>query len=424
MVSVTKKKLNPLFALFIAVLPIIPEYFRAAGYPVLVFLPIIPFLALGLGKRKIKIPRSFKKILLPLLIIAIISYGIHGELSSLLRYITTVVMTILVIVNYVKDDDDIYRAFCILAYVGIAMCLLGIVEKMTGFNIFSLIETDSSQSARASIRRGVARVELSFGTPIVAGLYMIFINAIARILIADKRTSKNKKYPLYFLVIMTFVITYWTDSRMCMMTLILMQVLFFMRNRWSKKLVVGIIVLFILGMDFALQGFLYQFYGKYLTLISSIFTSGSGTTDITTAYRFQLFPTLLPRIKDSLLFGYGSSYMNNYTFSIWGHTYYSIDNMFLDVLMRHGLIGLVLVLTPIIYSIVLSYRLIKEKEALGYYLLCVFIIYLLNLVSVTQLGEQKIFYTLFGVVLTAMYLAQKEKQQIKIEDRNAAGSNS
>lgn len=415
MVNTRNNKLNPLFASFIAILPVIPEYFRVGGYPVLVFLPIIPFFVLGFGGRKIKIPKSFKKVLLPLLLIAILSYGRHGEISSFFRYVTTVVMTVLVIGNYIKDDDDIYRSLSVLAYVGLIMCLLGIVEKITGFNIFSLIETDASQSAKASIRGGIARVELSFGTPIVAGLYMIFINAIARILVKDERTSKNKKYVLYFIIVMTFVITYWTDSRMCMMTIILMQVLFFMRNRWSKKVTTGIVILFILAIDFAMQGILYQFYGKYLTLIGSIFSSGSGTTDVTAAYRFQLFPTLIPKIKDSLLFGYGSDYMNQYTFSIWSHTYYSIDNMFLDVLMRHGLAGLILVLTPIVYSIVLSYKLMRKKNMVGYHFFCLFVIYLLNLVSVTQLGEQKIFYTLFGILLTMTYLFQKENKRTMTE---------
>ena len=84
MANVGKRKMSIVFIAFIALLPILPEYFRIGSYPVLVFLPLLPLMALGFGKRKISVPRIFKKILLPLMLLAVVSYGIHGELSSIM----------------------------------------------------------------------------------------------------------------------------------------------------------------------------------------------------------------------------------------------------------------------------------------------------------------------------------------------------
>lgn len=50
----------------------------------------------------------------PVLLLAVVSYGAHSEFSSLARYIMFPVVSTFIISKYVKDEEHVYDVFRIL----------------------------------------------------------------------------------------------------------------------------------------------------------------------------------------------------------------------------------------------------------------------------------------------------------------------
>jgi len=92
----------------------------------------------------------------------------------------------------------------------------------------------------------------------------------------------------------------------------------------------------------------------------------------------------------------------------WGHLYnYNLHNEYLEEMVRHGLIGLSLLLTAFLYPLVVS---IKHKHYLYTYLI---IIFMLACISESFLNRQKgvIFYAFFNALLAVSIIQHKVKSQ-------------
>ena len=404
-----------IFIWYIMLLPILPEYFRIAGSPVFVFIGIFPvlFLILKDSRKGLKLDKAYVQVIAPILLLAIISYGAHSEFSSLARYIMFPVVSTYLIRKYVKNEEQVYDVFRILVYVGFVMCIFGLMEKLFGYNVFSIIENVADYGktgTQPSYRNGVARVELSFGNPISAALYMIFINCLAFTLWRKQGVTKNVKRISLATYVLSFLIIILTDSRMCIITVLLMQVMFFMRERWSKRAAILIALISVISMDFAIGGFISQYLGKYITFIADILQNGSNTSDTNTLYRFELIPVFLPMIRERFLFGYGNEFLNGYRFGILNGYAYSIDNMYLETFVRHGLFGFSIVIIPIIYMFSFSKKIKNTSREMSYNFTWMTIIYLINLISVAQLGEQRLFYLIWGLMLSYCYMSRPENK--------------
>lgn len=404
-----------IFIWYIMLLPILPEYFRVAGSPVFVFIGIFPvlFLILKDSRKGLKLDKAYVQVIAPIFLLAVISYGAHSEFSSLARYIMFPVVSTYLIRKYVKDEEQVYDVFRIMVYVGFVMCLFGLIEKLFGYNVFSIIENVADYGktgTQPSYRNGVARVELSFGNPISAALYMIFINCLAFTLWRKQGITKNVKRISLATYVLSFLIIILTDSRMCIITVLLMQVLFFMRERWSKRAAILIALISVIAIDFAIGGFISQYLGKYITFIADILQNGSNTSDTNTLYRFELIPVFLPMIRERFFFGYGNEFLNGYRFGILNGYAYSIDNMYLETFVRHGLFGFSIVIIPIIYMFSFSKKIKNTSREMSYNFTWMTIIYLINLISVAQLGEQRLFYLIWGLMLSYCYMNRPENK--------------
>lgn len=409
MVKLRHKSLEEwIFTLYIILMPILPEYFRVGGSPFFVYLGALPLLALLIHRNQLKISKTYVRYILPLLILSIICFMAHGEYSSLARYLMFPILSTFIIQKFSKDEKTIYNALYTLILVGLVMCFLGLIERLFNFNVFSVIENVADYGkggTQPSYRNGVARVELSFGNAISAALYLLFINCIAFTLMRSEEITSKRKKVCAVTYILSFILIILTDSRLCLMTAAIMQVMFLMRERWSKRAAIVVAGISIVLIDFAIGGFITQFLGKYIGLIADILKSGSNTSDMNTLYRFQLIPTFIPMIKDRFLFGYGNEFLNGYRFAILNGYSGSIDNMYLETFVRHGLFGFLIVIIPIFEFIYISGKLKKiGKKELGYNFNWMLIIYLINLVSVAQLSEQRLFYILFGLAFSLMNL--------------------
>ena len=400
-----------IYVLYFILMPILPEYFRLGDAPVFVFLGFLPMLLLLKKKSgSYRINKAYMGQILPLLLLAIVCFMAHNEYSSLARYIMFPIVSTFIIMGTINTRDQVRDTFRILAYVGLVMCIFGLVERLFKFNVFSLIENVEygKTGTQPTYRNGIPRIEFSFGNPISAAIYMLFINCISFTLWRTEKDSIIRKriYIItYFLSLLTIVLT---DSRMCIMSCVMMQGLFFMRERWNKRAAIIFCIFIALLMDFTIGGVITQFLSKYVGLVADILENGAKTSDTNTLYRFALIPIFVPMIKEKFLFGYGNEFLNGYRFAILEGYASSIDNMFIESFVRHGVFGFAITIIPIIKMFGFSRTLRRAGNEMGYNFACMVIAYLINLFSVAQLGEQRLFYIIWGLLLVLCEIEKKE----------------
>lgn len=390
------------FWIFIAIFPILPEYFRLFGIPVHEYLSaLIFFIAFlyGVPQRKL---RYCNKWLLPLFLLSVLSYGFWGEATSFLAYILSSVISMAAIIFFVDDYNDVYRALDTIILVGFVICIFGVIEKFTQFNIFSLIENFNlgAMGTEPTIRNGVARLESSFGQPIPFGIYLFFLNCAVLYRLHIGVDGKIKIILFGLTYIFTFIEAYWTGSRMAFMSIIFIQILLIISSHLTKRLMIVAAILLLLLFDYATGRILIGFLSKYITLLSGVLNQQGGNTgDVTSSYRMLLLPTLLPYLRGHWLFGSPVVKQAGFTFRIWGHTYYSIDNGILAELLGYGIIGLIKAALPLVYGFYLSIKLIKRGHTIGRYFLCAFIAYALNWLSVYQMSEKRILFSFVALLI-------------------------
>ena len=201
-----------------------------------------------------------------------------------------------------------------------------------------------------------------------------------------------------------------------MITLIILQAFYLINSKLSKKVITFCLIFLALIVDFIIGGGIFLIAAqKYFSLIIDLMGPSQQVQDITSLYRLQLIPTILPYIEKHFVFGYGKVYMSDFRFSMFGYTYSSIDNFILSSMMQHGFIGLIVAYIPMFYGIYFSWRSIKRKNITGKFFLLTFVLYILNLFSVSQLSERRIVFIFVALLMSREY---NLNQELKIKNQN------
>ena len=410
----SKTQISDMFIiLFIMLYPILPDYFVVAGYPVYLFFFFLAFfvcLVKGLSVNKVK---YFAKFFVPILIITLIAYGYHGDYYTVIRVtILTMIIPIFVIFIYADSSEKIIKIQKLTAVVGILLCFSSLLERFLGFNVFSLIETtDLGPMGSSPYYRTGIRVEQSFSTSITFGLYLLVIATLLIILLKEKLLFVKKKY-YAVIIIVIFLAMYFTESRMPLITLFVLYILFFLKAKFKTKTIIIIFLVATLLFDFVLGGYIWDNINYYIQLILNLFSGDNSSKgfDITSSYRMNLWEILWPYIQQKPIFGYGNQFMNAFTFDVWGHSHYSIDNGYLSNTMGHGLVGLLSVLLPLFIGIYLAIKMMKRQNKIGYYYLALYIIYLVNIFSVAIMTERRIYFLILALQLSGEYLWKTQQK--------------
>lgn len=408
-----KAKLNLTFhllSIYVFLYPILPDYSQIARIPIYQYLTVAALLLVIIPKIRVQTMKYYGRYALPCLMIAVLSYGRYFEVKTFLNYILTPLIAGYIIFELsTKWNEE--TIVDILLFGAIVLSVCGLIEKITGgFNVFSLIETVDfgSSGTQINTRNGVLRIEGSFGQPISFALYLIFVNVLSYVRYIEAKRNHRIKYGLVFLL--TLLSLFFTDARMPIITYIGIMAFFLLKSRMSKRIAILISTIIVVPIDFINQGIISELLSKYLGIIADVFSLQQGSTDATVSYRLGLFAALLPQLEGHWLFGYGNVYMQRFTFSMFGFTYNSIDNSILATLMYHGIVGLILFACPLFYSVRTSFTNYKNGVVRSYYYGILFLFYIVNLVSVAQLAEKRIFYCVFAIALATSY---KERYQLK-----------
>lgn len=399
-----------IYIVFVALFPVLPDYFRLFSYPIyqyMVLLMTIVLLLRGLSKQRLYFYLKFMGI--PL-ILAIISYGWYGEISTIVSYVLLPFLSSLVVFCFVDNLEMYNKSLKVIVITSIIICGMAVIEKF-GFNVFSLVENVDmgSMGTEVNYRNSTARVEQSFGQPIMFALYLLFVNVIAFSQIKYYKIKKiNNLYVIAYLL--SIAISLLTDARLTLITLIILQAFYLIKSKISKKIIAIFLIFLVLFVDFIIGGYVCSIAQKYISLLVDLMGPSRQVQDMTSLYRLQLIPTLIPYIQKHFFIGYGKVYMSDFRFSMFGYNYSSIDNFILSSMMQHGILGLIVAYMPMFYGIYFSWRSIKRENNNGKFFLLTFVLYILNLISVAQLSERRIVFIFVALLMSREYNLMKESR--------------
>ena len=399
-------------ALLVGIYPIMPEYFAIGKIPVYYLIPILGVLLICIRTHSLQVSKQFLRRNYIFIVCSVIPFLIHGQMGTLLNWFITTLLILYLVNYYFHSKEQIECALDIVLFTSIIINVFSLFERLTEYNVWSVFETAPTiaNDSSAYYRNGIIRIESSFGVALTFALYLLFINIVAlyKLSIDDYKSSGfvlNKKRIGYIIAyILSLVCMVFTQCRLPLITLIFVQACFALRGNTSKK-IKGIVVSLCLLLVFAIVfgDVLVEKVSTYFSLIIGVFAglSGKSADDLTTAYRIELIPALIPYIKNKPLLGYGASYINKgFSFLILDHQHTSIDNNYLAQAMYYGIVGLVGNVYWLFNIIKNSIKKRLKKVKIDYFefsigILCV--AYMVNLFSVYQMAESHLFYLLVGL---------------------------
>lgn len=383
----------------IILISILPEYFRFGRQPVYQYMALL-LLIITINRRILSKPdeQILIKVVLTTAIILFFPRLLHGDIMPIISSAIILLSLFISVFLYLRTEEDVQDLITVFIKVGIVMSIFALIEFIWGYNVFSLIENVDlggiDIGTAANFRNERIRVETSFGTAIACGIYMCAINTLCLYRLTDGDKGKVLYWSGYLL---SAIAVYLTQARMPLLTLILVHVIYSFRFKTKAKLVIFSIVPLIFILDSLTSKVILEMVFQYVDLIKGVLTKDTNSLDVSSAFRTLLLETLAPIILESPLIGHGQSFMDNFTFRVWRFDYVSVDNNYLGMLLRYGIIGLIAQLFPFIYSMKLMLK-VKLKE-LCFPLFLIFVLYLINLMSVAQMSEGRFMYLLIPIVL-------------------------
>lgn len=403
--------------IFIALYPIAPGFFKVANLDSGVILSCLYCAVYTVLKfhtsGKYKLNKTNLSIILSVFCCMVIPMLYHFEISKAIRTFVEYYLLILLLTDYFHSQERIDEAIRVILGVCSIWCLFGFYEAIIGQNLFSFLfnGTITDIGPDLQYRGAFARCETTFGHAITYAIYLSFNGIIASYYAI---TTKKKKYIFIYILIVCNL--FLTISRAPIIVFIIVQMImlytlgirFFVRAL-LKVLCVAAFILIFAGI---IRPQIYSNLLEMATMVMAVFSENLAerVSYISNAnpfeYRFELFRVIPQYIKGYWLMGRGIDL--NFTFSMFGFTYYSIDNAFLYWVLTFGVVGLFGNVLSIFSIFIISMR-NRRKNWTARVIICIVLIYTLNLLSVAQMAEYKIWIIIVSIVLAVRQL-EKEKQ--------------
>ncbi len=412
----------PAFYTYVALFPILPSYTCLFGYPVYYFLTIAVgtiILALNM-RRRIYVKKPFLLGVLFIPALYIISFLVNEQPERILFEVIDVLLPILLICFVLKNDSDAcQKSISIILTVSFIIGLSGLLEEITGFNVFSLIENRVYENPRfgsiQATRWGMTRIEQGFNTALTYALYqsLCFAFAFYRFL---SLPQKQVRYLIIMLVQGANIVLTWTRGVTFAFIAGVAGMFFLNRKEFGFKRSFSIISVVICSVSFLLisdASFL-ELFGRLFGAGLSILLTGSGGRydDASISMRENYQRVAFEALKEprNFLFGVGEYGVRDMI---------SIDNEFLLELTAYGILGLlafVLLLAIPIYicirNICKPKRQCSTSSKMFYNaMLMSCLVYSASMFTVAQMAEARMFYLTWGLVVCFRYSINRNEVQ-------------
>lgn len=405
-----------LFFLF-AVYPIIPRYFGIAG------ISAFKLMCLGI----VVIACLFLKVNKSLLITCkgvVIAFGIWllvmllnmiqtGDLIEYAYEVLCYYLVGVVALCCLNTRDRFVWAIDLIIYGATVASLIGIIESITGFNCFHMLNTMNAQITLQPLRFGFQRIisftyqTISFCNYCMFALGLIFY----RISICSNRNDKSMKFKAaYCIVLLAAVMTLSRSILLCIIASQLILLYLCGYKTFIKRILVisfvGAAIIAICTFIFpdvavVLQSMSYML----LALFNDNYASLLGNVDGTGIGDRQNLITWVWQSMDNKWFGMGGttdfaySYEEKSGIYTYIRTKTSIENQYLNLLYHYGIIGLVSMVWAYLQLLLIAVKhsLMKSSEWEGRISFSkvtsvIFLTYYVSFFGVHQIDEKRIFF--------------------------------
>lgn len=403
--------------IFIALYPIMPDYFRILGLPSgAVVACIFVILSCISGRNMLIVRKKDAIIATAVTMIICIPYIYHGEYTTAIKCVVEYFLVFLALCRYFCTKERIIEALDIVVTIATLTCVFGLFDFCTGKSLLWCFYNGTTTDLTPALQiRGVfARSEAMFGHAITYAVYLSMCALIDSVFIFE---TKKRKYKVYYCILTLTLFT--TMSRAPIILFIIGQLLLTYMFGFTKfiKTLAKAGVGLALGLVFISSIFPNAFsIMQYMwNLLLALFSEDAALQigNIQNAnpfeYRLELLKIIPKYIQESWFLGRGASL--SFTFEILGHTYYSIDNAYLVWMFKYGLIGLLGNMVYFFYLAVMGLKQRKHTDIFKMFLV-IDIVYILNLFSVAQMSEYKLWIVLFTIAYN-LYRVNKTESRIK-----------
>lgn len=447
--------ISKIFWYFLILIPFLPPYFAfqlTPSLPVInafrILLILLIIDQLLIKKRipnlitTIRTDRLFVPVLIYLIgasIPGFYHFALESDKTALIGSISIIVEKVLfyyiILMNFksfhINSDNNeflnkIINIICGTAFV---LSVLGVVEYLTNYNIFHLLETSNVEGILASdyIRQGSLRVSTSFSHALGYGLFLLLVIPIAYYRLITSRNHKKFYLFLLFLLILNMLLT---SSRSTLLAFGVSVIVFFLLSNLKKKIIFFFVTSFVL-----LPTILFSLttYADKVPIISTISQNTKPLadaffgTELATNYGDNAEPFTYRNALISYAFslegsenmlGKGIGFIRSepLVFYLPELNPYepiiskSVDNYYINVKLEEGWFGFV---ATILFFIIVTWKLFKKRKAhpLVPFILISFCGYYVELAMVNELETLK-FYFIFLAIFSTLYSTNNKNKKI------------
>lgn len=451
--------INKFFWTFLFLLPFLPNYLSISlseslplfsAYRLLLLFFIIDQLLiknrLSQLFKTIKEDKFQKVILLyGIVVFSVGLYHLHsGDRTAFIGAISILVESILfyylILMNIKLEKkrygekflDKFLGTLCLSAFI---LSIMGVIEYITSFNAFTLLETSNVEGVGSStyIRQGELRVSTSFPHSLGYGLYLLLIIPISYFqIIRYKGMNKNKYYYYSTLFILLLINMFFTSSRSVMLAFFVTFLMFFVMSNLKKKLIIFYATL---CLGFPLLAFSITPIAEEVPVISSVGQNIKSLSDTFLGtsmveefgrnaepftYRKELVSYAFTQQGTENIVGKGIGFIRTEPLSFnlpslnpYGPTVSnSVDNYYINVKLEQGWVGLAI--TLILFITVLSKLFINRKSNFLYVIIFIsFAGYLSQFFMVNHLETLKYFWILLALFAGHAYQNKDKELTLK-----------
>lgn len=348
----SKINMNSITLVLLLTLTILPSWFQIAGHIASSILSLLMLAILFITHRVsvCKIRDS-----LPVWIwlgIRMLLYACHAEYVRMVTLSCMVIIIAIVILSYIKDERSFLRAIDILVAFSTFVCLIGIIEGLTGFNAFLLLNNSGIAIARNVERLGIMRIIVFTTQTTHFALYagMVSFITLYRMECLKNGKKKNKLFIMLFIQWISMLLTLSRTALLCYAMCIFIYLLKKGVAKFLKYVLLGCIIailLIVLGQDTFIGKTMVMLLGAVVPGMSGL-VKGVATAEAENAFgdRFKLYAWVWNNVQSSIWVGMGekTEFNQEITVTTINYTYQaiktSIEVHYLYCLYHFGIIGM------------------------------------------------------------------------------------
>ena len=353
------------FAFLIMFLPRRLYFFGAFSYRIVIIFVFVLCIILRKGKLSISKTIIDIPIIIYFVIVEIISF-IHLQFSTGIGYFIDTCLILIIIYNLLQKKQDINRFINVFLLFLTIYAALGILECLTGFNIWDLVSSAGFQRYRFGLYRSYGS-STNFTNN---GAFLMLCLPIVFWKLQQEDVHKKGYAVIYGLVLLNILATL---TRSIILCTILLQFVWLLKSGMIQFIKEHLVQVFAAAGAVVLLvniPVVYNFLNQFISMFVALYDyetaneiSGSfGSNANGIGQRFLLYTWIFDAVKGKILFGLGPNCPFEYAFmTSTGKRMIknSIENQYLVHLYRYGIAGLISYLFMLIS--ILS-RLWKNRE--------------------------------------------------------------